>query len=61
MTLREVAEMNKSDSGAKANGLEETAVQSFVLYFSLKTGAVVFNLTEMLSKTIQCKPTKVTM
>ena len=51
-TLREVAEVDKSESGTKANGLADT-MQSFLFYFSLKSGAVVFNVTEMLSKTIQ--------
>jgi hypothetical protein len=51
-TLSEITETDRSDAGTKANGLLK-CMNTFSFYFALKTGLIVFENTEMLSKVLQ--------
>ena len=50
--LIEIADSDKSDAGTKANGLANT-MNTFVFYFALVTGLLIFEHTEQLSKVLQ--------
>jgi len=53
-TLAEISECESSDAGTKANGLY-TRMTTFLFYFSLVTGLMIFSRTEALSKALQAK------
>ena len=50
--LIEIADSDKSDAGTKANGLANS-MDTFVFYFALVTGLLIFERTEQLSKLLQ--------
>lgn len=59
LTLEEIASTDKSDAGTKARGLQ-SQMQSFSFFFSVQTGLLIFERTELLSKVLQAKDMTVT-
>lgn len=51
-TLQVIAETDMSDAGTKANGLLHI-MKTFSFYFALRTGMIVFQRTELLSRLLQ--------
>ena len=50
-TLQQVADSETSEAGTKANGMA-TIMQTFQFLFSLRTAMLIYERTEMLSKTV---------
>jgi len=58
-TLQQVSCNETTEAGTKANGLA-TVMQTFQFFFALKTAGIVFEPTELLSKTLQSETMTVT-